>query len=301
MDISEPARAEACLARIGYYRLSAYWYPFRKSYTPAGQSAAVVADEFHEGTEFSTCLDLYVFDKKLRLLALDALERIEIAVRTEIALLLGARDMHAHRLPIHLDGDFTRIAEGRDKSKHDIFIDKLDKYYRISKEDFVEHFKNKYSESHLPIWIASELWDFGMLSNFLGGMKPADKDIIARKFNIRNGRVFENWIRGLNIIRNICSHHSRLWNRPFVNIPRLPNEGEVPKIDHLRSNRRHLTRVYAAFSIMKYILDGINPSSTWGDRLREHTETLPESPIIWLWDAGFPPRWHTEDLWLPAN
>ncbi len=84
MGITDPARAADYLKRIGYYRLSAYWYPFRRSSLrpdAAGKPQAVVEDDFRPGTEFAAVLALYVFDKKLRLLMLDALERIEIVSR----------------------------------------------------------------------------------------------------------------------------------------------------------------------------------------------------------------------------
>jgi abortive infection bacteriophage resistance protein len=95
MIISDDALAEAYLNKIGYYRLSGYWYPYRKS-TSDG-SATIVSDQFRNGTKFSEIVDLYVFDKKLRLLMMDVIERIEIALRVQITLQLGKYGSHAHR------------------------------------------------------------------------------------------------------------------------------------------------------------------------------------------------------------
>lgn len=112
MTITDEDKAKACLSRIGYYRLSAYWYPNRKSelYTDRadGRQKTRVLDDFRDGTKFSDALDFYVFDKKLRLLVLDALERVEIGVRTDIAVLLGTHDPWVHRDPSRLHGNFTR-------------------------------------------------------------------------------------------------------------------------------------------------------------------------------------------------
>lgn len=112
MTITDEDRAKACLSRIGYYRLSAYWYPNRKSETytdPAdGSDKTRVLDDFRDGTHFSDALDFYVFDKKLRLLVLDALERVEVGIRTDIAVLLGVHDPWVHRDPTKLHGNFTR-------------------------------------------------------------------------------------------------------------------------------------------------------------------------------------------------
>jgi len=93
MEISDEDKASECLSRIGYYRLSAYWYSSRTSEIykdPAdGKLRTRVLDAFRPGTKFSDALDFYVFDKNLRLLVLDALERIEVGIRTDIAVLLG--------------------------------------------------------------------------------------------------------------------------------------------------------------------------------------------------------------------
>lgn len=112
MSITDEDRAKACLSRIGYYRLSAYWYPNRRSETYTdpidGHRRTRVLDDFRDGTHFSDALDFYIFDKKLRLLVMDALERIEIGVRTDIAVLLGVHDPWVHRNPSKLHGNFTR-------------------------------------------------------------------------------------------------------------------------------------------------------------------------------------------------
>ncbi|MCD2262695.1 Abi family protein, partial [Dietzia aurantiaca] len=72
LHIPEPARAERYLQHIGYYRLSPYTIPFQQD----GPDHL-----FSEGTTFDDVLDLYVFDRALRLLVMDALERVEVAVR----------------------------------------------------------------------------------------------------------------------------------------------------------------------------------------------------------------------------
>ncbi len=112
MIITDMAAAQSCLERIGYYRLSAYWYPFRQKNAVESYSSAVAedadGDNFAPGTTFQQIMDLYVFDRQLRLLFLDALERVEVALRVDIALLLGARGGWAHRDPAHLHGKLQK-------------------------------------------------------------------------------------------------------------------------------------------------------------------------------------------------
>src|SRR5690349_1743582 len=118
MQITDEARAAAALERIGYYRLSGYWYPLRGSVVNSDGTTTIL-DQFQPNAEFGQVVDLYVFDKKLRLIMLDALERVEVGLRTDIALLLGARSALAHREPQHLHSNFARrLMPNRPTTRH---------------------------------------------------------------------------------------------------------------------------------------------------------------------------------------
>ncbi|NQY59624.1 MAG: Abi family protein [Cognatishimia sp.] len=83
LKISDQAKATDYLSKIGYYRLSGYWYPLRQSQLVNGEDGRPtmqVQDDFRDGSEFAQVVHLYVFDKRLRLLMLDVLERIEVAL-----------------------------------------------------------------------------------------------------------------------------------------------------------------------------------------------------------------------------
>lgn len=94
LQVDDDEAALRHLARIGYYRLSGYWYPMRVTDKTASarEKRPVRLDRFVEGSRFEDVVRLYIFDAKLRLLALDALERIELAVRVDVAHLLGKYD-----------------------------------------------------------------------------------------------------------------------------------------------------------------------------------------------------------------
>lgn len=236
MAITDSAKASQYLERIGYYRLSGYWYPLRQSQTVAGlcgKPGRQVLDAFRPGVEFGHAVDLYVFDKKLRLLFLDAIERIEVGVRVSVALLLGARDPLAHRNPAQLHGNFAKKVNNRThRTFHQDWLQRLDESCKRSREDFVEHFRRKYS-SQLPIWMAIELWDFGLLSTFLSGMQFADRQAIAERYGVPREELLTSWMRSINHVRNICAHHCRLWNRSPSDQAKPPKAGEIQLLDHL--------------------------------------------------------------------
>jgi len=216
LQVEDEQSALHYLSTLGYYRLSGYCYPLRKidKAASAHQGTPVRLDEFVEGSRFEDVVRLYVFDKKLRLLALDALERIEMAVRVDVAYTLGKRDPLAHENPSCLHGNFTKNKPNQKsrKTEHELWLEKYQTLLkRAYREPFVAHHRQNYN-SKLPIWVAIELWDFGLLSKLFSGMKFADKNAIAVKYNAKDGTAFAQWLRSLNFIRNVCAHHSRLWN-----------------------------------------------------------------------------------------
>lgn len=291
-------RDEAALSylqRIGYYRLSGYWYPLRAFDEAASITAGkpVRQDLFVPGSRFEDVVRLYVFDKKLRLLALDALERIELAVRVDVAYLLGKFDPLAHENPDCLHGNFTKrpIRSGRDKGRtqHEVWLEKYQSLLQRSKRlAFVEHHYGKY-QGRLPIWVAIELWDFGLLSRLLSGLQHEHQLEIARKYGAESGKAFASWFRSLNFLRNVCAHHSRLWNTNVLELspvphgwPDMPNE-----------------RPFLYFCIMQQMLKMICPSSSWGQRFTELLAEFPNLPdgSAGLQDMGISPAWSEWALW----
>jgi abortive infection bacteriophage resistance protein len=271
--VDNEAAALDYLARIGYYRLSGYWYPLREidKATSLQQKRPVRFDHFVPDSHFEDVVNLYVFDKKLRLLALDALERIEMAVRVDVAHLLGEKDPCAHENPACLHGNFTKKVKtkgpNKGKTDHQLW---LEKYYsmlhRARREPFIEHHKNTYA-GRLPIWVAIEVWDFGLLSRLFDGMAHADKNQIAHKYGLTDGTTLAKWLRSLNFIRNVSAHHSRLWNINVLELsPRPPTWPEMTN-----------TRPFMYFAMMAQLLAVICPNSTWKQRLVELLINYPVS------------------------
>lgn len=296
LAVSDDAAALSYLRRIGYYRLSGYWYPLRVIDPVASEREGkpVRLDAFVPGSRFEDVVKLYVFDKKLRLLAMDALERIEMAVRVDVAYLLGQRDPCAHESPAWLRSNFTKKPmrdgpyEGR--TAHDVWLEKYQELVRRSRQlAFVKHHLDAY-DGKLPIWVAIEVWDFGLLSRFFAGMLMADQDDIAVRHGVPDGKTFAKWLRSLNFMRNLTAHHARMWNTNVLEIsPVPPGWPTMPN-----------ARPFLYFCIMQQLLRTICPNSSWGRRfcalLRdEFPSLLPESAS--LRELGLCDSWEQWDLW----
>ncbi|MDO5685915.1 MAG: Abi family protein [Neisseria sp.] len=279
LSIPDETRAAKYLERIGYYRLSGYWHVFRQW----DNSKQILLDTFIPGSDFESVLSLYLFDKKLRLLALDALERIEMAIRVDIVQVLGKRNPLAYKYEAYLDGRFTRT-KGVHASKHQEWLKRFEqaqqreirkgrKMQRSNKDkseptNFVTHNLEKYGV--LPIWVASSLWDFGAMSYLYEGMQYTDRNTIAQKYgalvNVPGQKnpdnLFVNWLRSLNEIRNIAAHHDRLWNATLKDTsPPIDKDGYWKRLEH--------TRPFFYFCIMQTMLKVLCPRSQWATRFND--------------------------------
>jgi abortive infection bacteriophage resistance protein len=301
LTIQDEPEAHAWLMRLGYYRLSAYWYPFRqRQFLQAAPSAPItttVLDQFVAGANFDAALDLYHFDKQLRLLVLDAIEQVEVAARVDIAHSLGRADTFAQTNPSLLDGNFVAPRPGGAPSKHADWLHKLDQCTDRSKEEFVAHYKTRYGQP-LPIWVSIEVWDFGLVSFFASGMKPVDRIAMANRFGVSNAVVFMSWLRSINYLRNLAAHHSRVWNRNIVDQPKLPRPGDIamftPALGDLNP-----ARVYSLLCILAFLLRTIRPATDWHTRMAEHLAAFPVPGVAGVdaADLGCPAGWQAHAFW----
>lgn len=279
--IDDKHRALSYLQRIGYYRLSGYLHPFRAALVSGGLS-----DQFIDGSRFDDVLALYVFDKKLRLLALDALERIEVALRVDIAYLLGGYDPLAHTKPQYFDVGFDHAGWLRN-------YDGLVKRAQKAKTPFVDHHLNCYGA--LPIWVGCEIWDFGTLSKLYQGMRANEKNQIAKKYRLTSGQRLETQLHGFNFIRNVAAHHSRLWNRKMVG--RASFKGLPDK----QWAGLSADSPFAYFCLMRRMLQRICPNSTWHQRFLALLDEFPqvENQAVDLRQFGLTVDLASWPLWQP--
>jgi len=281
LSVTDREKALNYIERIGYYRLSGYLYPFRELsgvFCPLektngkkfkkGQTDRIKLDNFIAGACFQDAVKLYVFDKQLRLLVLDALERIEVGLRVDISHTLGKEDTFAYLKPeLLFEGFVNDLDKKTGLTGHHQWLTKHAALISRSKEEFIKHHKAKYGFP-LPIWVVCEIWDFGTLSTLFSGMRIEDQDAISQKYGVSNGRVFASWLRSLNYLRNVCAHHSRLWNRNIIDQPKL-SVGEVSWVDPFHGDNHRIARPFLLLCIAKHLLTIINPTSSWGQRLKK--------------------------------
>ena len=158
-----------------------------------------------------------------------------------------------------------------------------------SREVFVTHYKEKYSRPYLPpIWAMVETLTLGELSKWLINTNDnAIKKEIAKEIGLPTLDILEGVIQCIALIRNICAHHGRLWNRRIVKP--LPNIKKLAVVLEKETDSNQLKKELFNYLIVIYhIMKTIQPQTSWLHRLSTHIQPLtPEQQAA----MGFPKYW----------
>lgn len=278
MHIADRDQAQQHLTHISYYRLRAYWLPFEQPARNASDHA------FSAGADFATVLAIYDFDRELRLLLIDAIERVEISLRTRLANVLSLRyGPFAHE-------DASHFAKPHlwQQSR-----DELAKEFARSRETFAEHYRSQYPQlTSPPLWVACELMTLGHLSRWLQNLRiPKDRQTIADAYGL-DEKVLVSFAHHLTIVRNHCAHHGRVWNRKFAVKMLIP--GKKPPGLSVAFNPAQDRRLYNTLTMLAYLMSVISPASSWRQRIKTLIQATPQVAVA---DMGFPVGWEKIAVW----
>lgn len=274
------------LRYVGYYRLSPYWRCFR-------EDATALSSRLRPGTTIEAVWRLYTFDRELRLLALDALERTEVGLRA----CLVQRHVEEH-------GPFGYARDERVAAAPSAHYGKLVQKIEADLRGAVDkpsdrhltepmlHFAQTYADCHPvpPLWLAAEAFSLGDLVTLYKGSPHGVQKAVAREFGLPED-VLRSWLLVLHTVRNICAHHGRLWNRVLGTRPRVPRK--LPAWSDRRLGSPD--RTFYALSMLAHFMGRLSDGSRWGDRFRrlvdERYPELEKTPM------GLATGWERHPVW----
>ena len=285
--------AAGYLNNISYYRLRAYTYPFQENEDPCLDHQFI-----REDITFQDIIDLYVFDRRLRSLVFNELEKVEVAVRTKLSQVYSESTNNSHWYEDRTLFDSAVFKTDRsrtttfNKLEEDIWND-----VHRSNEDFIKHYYDKYDEPDMPpSWMTMEVISFGTLSKLYKALKTSpEKKAIANAFGIANADLFANWLHAFSGLRNCCAHHSRIWNRRFFVRLMMPYNTTYPFIPKSEAESLKQNKLFALLSALKYIVDIISPDNNFKVNLLR----LLSEPhkLLTYKEMGFPPNWQELPVW----
>lgn len=274
LAINDTTAAIQDLINFGYYRFSAYLYPLL-----ANPKDAHI---YKPQSKFETAVSLYMFDQELRSLAFKEIAKIEVAVRSSLA-----------NIATKETGNMFWMTEVSTYKSQNIFLRTMtiiDKELKGSKEDFIKHFKHKYSNPYPPAWMLVEILPMGALNHIYSNI--ADNTLrkkIAAHFSL-TVPVFSSWMTTIILTRNACCHHARVWNKENAIPPVVPRKTTMPWISFAPTTRRF----YFNLCIIKYFINQIYNKNELTTKLKD---LLSAYPLIDKNAMGFPSKWEDEPLW----
>lgn len=267
------------LSHISYYRLGEYWYVMQDD---------KVNHTFKPKSRFEDVMALYNFDRELRILLFDVIEKIEISLRTKLIYHLS------HEIDPWWFQNFDLFQDSKALVKT---LSSLEEELERTKDITIKNHYRKHKDDlrFPPAWKSLEQTSFGALSKLYGNLKNnvKSKDIIAAEFGAVNHTYLPSWLQSIAQIRNLCAHHSRLWNKNLPGAPKLlsnpPNNWieDVPK-------QHEFQYLYIHLCLMKYILDVIQPLNHFTTRLNDLFVKYPNVDPNAL---GMKENWINEPLW----
>jgi abortive infection bacteriophage resistance protein len=273
LKIENEESAAHHLSNISYYRLSAYFLSFQKYNDPT--------HTYMPWATFNRVVRLYVFDRELRNILLDAIERIEVALRCRIVY------EYCHKYGNNWYEDSSLFL-----GNHNRFMELLNNELKKSKEHFVQHYFKKYTTPpNPPAWMAMEVLSFGQLSTMFKNLKTDDpKKAIAGYFGISHS-ILESWMEHLVYIRNLCAHHCRLWNRIVTVKATVPH---VTKNAWINIAPIKNDKIYTTICIISYLLKSVTKNPPFYGKIKTLLHRFNEVDIN---ASGFPINWLEDIFW----
>ena len=277
LEVDDQNEAIHKLSHISYYRLSGYAYPLRLR-----DGSGKVQEDFVPGSTWSEVIRLYEFDRQLRMSILSALEKVGVAVRTQLTFHFS-----------HKYGPFgyCDAINFHPHFKHAAWHSKVTDEITQSNDEFIKHFRSTYDGyPKVPMWMMTEVISLGRLSHLYVGLQNEDKKLVSRFFNIHHKRLGD-WLHALTYIRNACAHHSRLWNRELAIRPDL-----VKEVEWLPPMTPRNDRIFYILLTIRYLLNSIFEGKAWTANINTLIEDIVTNPQ-WRAAMGIPADYLAHPLW----
>ena len=275
MQIDEDNNAQNVLNRIGYYRLKGYAFHLTDPTT----------GNFQEGTTFSKVVSLYEFDVKLSHLIFNFLSSIEVSLR---ARLVSALLSNGDALILN-DPSFFKDKEKYWKNQSSIALEIARSNDVFIKHNYANH------DGAIPLWATVEVMSFGTLSKVIKNLKPGNASHTALvecyKVKSTNGnlvspshKMFTSWIQAVSVMRNICAHNSRIYNRVISTTP------ELALVDRVNPPAQY-NGLYQILLAMKYLRP---TDDEWNSFVTDLNGLLSQyTTVVEIGRLNFPSDWAT--------
>lgn len=265
-------QALAYLRYVGAYRLKGYWFHLVDPQTK----------RFPPGWTFAQIAERCELDRELRAATIEAIDRLEVAVRSVMANYLSLKHSPHWFLNSAIFKPTRRWGIGQ-------LIRKIeDEVRRADGKRFVSHYFSRHDDPYLPpSWSISECVSFGLWSRTYAILRdPNDKKAICKRFDVDQSEVFQSWIHTLTVVRNIAAHHGQLLR---VQLGVSPSSYKAASIRFADPKS-----FFAAATVIHYLLSKTGLPHRWKEDL---IKIFARYPSVDIADLGFPVNWQSQPGW----
>lgn len=286
MHFRDEKHAHHILENISYYRLKGYWWDMQDD---------IVLHTIKPNTHFEDIVDRYNFDRHLRIILFDAIERIEIALRTKMIYHLSLTYGSLWYLDSNLF-ESSKLPSDPKITIHQNLINELKKEFKRSQEIFIKDQKKRYPTLEADSWKILEIASMGTLSKLYKNLKHQlpEKAIISQEMGLNLHSELSSWLEAITYVRNIIAHHSRLWSRNMVKTPiEILNN---PKSDWLNNSLlpAQIKKPFLIITSMIYLCNEVTPNHKIKHKILDLFSQKPDLPIYKL---GFLNNWQNQPIW----
>lgn len=288
MFFRDETQAAELLKNISYYRLKGYWWDMQTD---------VTLHTLKPNTYFEDIVERYNFDRHLRLILFDAIERIEIALRTKMIYHLSVSYGSLWYLnPAFFDVSTITLSDGTVKTSYQNTLDELQKEFNRSQEIFIKDHRYKHPGQYADAWKTLEVASMGTLSKMYKNLKHQlpEKAVIAKEMGLNLHNELSSWLEAIAYIRNIIAHHSRLWSRNMVKKPTDELNNPIGQWFNNSLTPVQTKKPFLIISSMLYLCNMVTPGHQIKTKILYLFSSNPNIPIYKL---GFLNNWQNEPLW----
>lgn len=286
MHFLDMEAAKEYLSHISYFRLKYYW---KDMVDPANE------DSFLDSACFDDVISRYNFDRELRLVLFDAIEVIEVALRTKI---ISHMSQAFNNGTWYLDSSLFE-----DRQYHEKFVLDLKREFNRSTEPFAKEYISNHPDWNYEslggatpdAWMIFESATFGTLSKMFKNLRNQlpQSSRIANDFGHNSVRDFSNWLECISVTRNIIAHHSRLWNRAMAKKITSPRRMRGVWLSSPLTEYQK-RKPYGVIAAMLYLCNMVYPDNSVRKKILALVSNYPDVPIA---SIGFTDVWQGEALW----
>ncbi|MDY3526026.1 Abi family protein [Riemerella anatipestifer] len=283
MLFKDERNAMEYLQNISYYRLKGYWWDMQSDYKE---------HTFKKNVYFEQVIRRYDFDRKLRGILFNAVEYIEISIRTKLI----------YHLSLKYGGLWYLEENLFDRTKNKTYqrtINKLQEEFNRSQEVFVIDHRRRHKNVSPDVWKILEVASLGTLSKLYKNLKHQlpEKSKIANEMGLNLHTELSSWLEAISYMRNIIAHHSRLWSKNMTKKPtyklKNPRGKWFQYSDKLTEVQ--IKKPFLIISCMVYLCDIMNPQHSVREEL---LDLFKEYSDIEIYKLGFVNSWYKEQVWL---